>query len=530
MDRARDGSKDPAPAAAPNDAVADAEARRERIRTEMGGARKVEQLRAAGAPNARERIDLLLDAGTFDEVGVFVRSVRVEDIDATPGDGKICGFGMVDGRRVAVVADDVTVKSGTSSIAGARKIERVYNQAVRTGVPFVFLGECGGGRIPDIMPSDEFSRLAALPLYGQRRRRVPSLTLITGNSHGGSSFHAALSDVVVQLRGSCMSVTSPRVVEAAIGEVVTAEELGGADVNGRISGQADIVVDTEAQGVQVVRDVLSYLPRGAEWMPPRQPVADPAPGRGLTEIVSPDRKRAYDMRRVIRVVFDAGELLELGAARDRGLLTGLARLGGYPVGVVASQPLHHAGAFGAAGCDKVTRLLVLCDSFNLPVVFLQDTPGLMVGTVEEHNRLLFKGMMLQQALVNSTVPKLTVVLRKAYGLAHHLLAGCNMGADYLCAWPAAEFGFMDPAVAANVLYGRELEALPADERAERRTKRAEELQGNTSVWGPAGVMSIDDVIDPATTRAHLLTNLERLMDGRSAADHAHALANWPTSW
>jgi acetyl-CoA carboxylase carboxyltransferase component len=514
----------------PDTASNELDRRRARTRDEMGGAGKVATLAAAGLLNARQRVDAFLDPGTFVEVGMHVHSARQQDAATTPGDGKVTGYGRVDGRSVAIGVDDTTVKSGTSSMHGGRKIERIYEQALRSGMPFVFLGECGGGRIPDIMPSDAFSRLAALPLYGKRVRRIPSLTMISGNSHGGSSFHAALSDVVVQVRGSCMSVTSPRVVEAATGEIVTPEALGGVDVNSKISGQTDIVADTEGDGLLVLRELLGLLPANAGQMPPRREPQEPAPGRPLDEIVSVERRRGYDVRRVLAAVLDEGRFIELGGGRDRGVITALGRIDGYPLGVIASQPLHHAGAVGGAGCDKMTRLILLCDSFNLPLVFLQDTPGLMVGLDEEHERLLFKGMLLQQALVNSSVPKLTVVLRKAYGLAHHLLAGCNMGADMLVSWPNAEFGFMDPGVGANVLFGRELAALDEPQRTERRNALAEEMRENTSVWGPAGAMSIDDVIHPNETRAVLVAHLRRLMEGRVAGDHAHHLANWPTSW
>jgi acetyl-CoA carboxylase carboxyltransferase component len=504
--------------------------RRRRALEEMGGAAKVAKLAAAGLLNARERVDAFLDAGTFVEIGMHVHSAREQDAASTPGDGKVTGYGRVEGRSVAVGVDDTTVKSGTSSAHGGRKIERIYEQALRAGMPFVFLGECGGGRIPDIMPSDAFSRLAALPLYGRRRRRIPALTMISGNSHGSSSFHAALSDIVVQVRGSCMSVTSPRVVEAATGELVTPEALGGVDVNATISGQIDIVAEDEREGLAILRELLGLLPGNAGEMPPRRDPAPPSSTKALDEIVSTERRRGYDVRRVLAAVLDEGRFVELGGGRDRGVITALARIDGYPVGVIASQPLHHAGAVGVAGCDKMTRLILLCDSFNLPIVFLQDTPGLMVGLAEEHERLLFKGMLLQQALVNSSVPKLTVVLRKAYGLAHHLLAGCNMGADMLVSWPNAEFGFMDPSVGANVLYGRELSALDEPARTGRRNQLAEEMRESTSVWGPAGAMSIDDVIQPNETRSVLVSHLRRLMEGRRASDHSHQLANWPTSW
>ncbi|MCE3551389.1 hypothetical protein LWC33_07980 [Pseudonocardia sp. RS11V-5] len=503
--------------------------RRRRITEHLGGPERLARLRSRGKPTVRERIAALLDAGSFDEIGMHAHSARCEDAADTPGDGKIGGYGRVDGRRIAVVGDDLTVKSGTSSQNGGRKVERIYDQALRSRVPFVFLGECGGGRIPDILASSDFSRLSALPVYGHRARRIPSIAFITGDSFGGSSFHAALSDVVVQLRGSCMSVTSPRVVEAAAGEIVTPEELGGVEVNGSISGQADIVVDTEEEGIATLRQLLSLLPSSAREMAPRAPVAERDRSTPITRFVSPDRRRGYDMRRVLRLVAD-DEPLELGAGIGRGILTALGRIGGHAVGIVASQPLHHAGAFGVDGLNKITRLVLLCDSFNLPLVFLQDTPGLMVGPDEEHRRLLFTAMHLQQALVNSTVPKLTVVLRKAYGLAHHLLAGCGMGADLLCAWPGSEFGFMDPEVGANVLHGRELAGLEGEERRARRRLRAEELRRETDVWGPAGAMSIDDVIEPDETREVLRAHLDRLMEGRTAADHDHALAGWPTSW
>lgn len=503
--------------------------RRRQVREELGGPGPLARLRERGRPTVRERIAALLDPGSFDEVGMHAHSARAEDADRTPGDGKIGGYGRVAGRRIAVVGDDLTVKSGTSSQNGGRKVERIYEQALRARMPFVFLGECGGGRIPDILASSDFSRLSALPVYGRRARRIPAITFITGDSFGGSSFHAALSDVVIQLRGSCMSVTSPRVVEAAAGELVTAEDLGGADVNGSISGQADIVVDSEEEGIATIQRVLSLLPSSARELAPAAPVPDADRSTSVTRFVSPDRRRGYDMRRVLRLLTD-DDPVELGSGIGRGILTAIGRIGGHAVGIVASQPLHHAGAFGVDGLNKITRLVLLCDSFNLPLVFLQDTPGLMVGPDEEHRRLLFTAMHLQQALVNSTVPKLTVVLRKAYGLAHHLLAGCGMGADLLCAWPGAEFGFMDPEVGANVLYGRELAGLDGEARREHRRRRAEELRRETDVWGPAGAMSIDDVIEPDETRPVLRAHLDRLMSGRTADDHAHALAGWPTAW
>ena len=503
---------------------------RARYQNDLGGSEKVARLRAAGDLNARERLALLLDPGSFVEIGMHARSQRPEDIASTPGDGKIGGYGTVRGRRVAAVADDITVKSGTSSRTGGMKVERIYQQAVRAKTPFVFLGQCGGGRIPDILPSSEFAKLAALPVYGVRRRQVPSITVIDGDSYGSSSFHAALSDFIVQVRGSCMAVTSPRVIKAAIGEDVTPEELGGADVGSTVSGQVDLVADTTEDGIGLVARLLSYLPDSCDDLPPRSEALAPELSTSLARVVTTNRRRAYDMRRVMRHIVDEGSITLIGEGRSRAVITALARIGGYPVGVVASQPLHQAGAFGGAGCEAIARFVVMCDSFNVPLVFLQDTPGLLVGSVEEHGRLLFKGMLLQQAIVNTTVPKLTVVLRKAYGLAHHLMIGCNMGADYLCAWPGAEFGFMDPEVGASVLYGRELADLAPEDRGAALIQRADDLRSNTDVVGPARVMEIDDIIAPDETRSVLLGQLERLVGASRASDYEHRLANWPTCW
>jgi acetyl-CoA carboxylase carboxyltransferase component len=320
------------------------------------------------------------------------------------------------------------------------------------------------------------------------------------------------------------------VIEAATGQEVGREELGGARVGASVSGQVDVVAETVADGIRITQDLLGYLPDHRGALPPVAAEAEPELQGSLEAVVPANRRRAYDMRRILRHLFDAGSVRLVGELRSRPVLTAFARLGGRPVGVVANQPMQMAGAFGARGCDSIARFLTLCDSFNVPLVFLQDTPGLMVGPAEEHDRLLFRAMLLQQALVNTTVPKITVVLRKAYGLAHHLMAGCGMGADYLCAWPGAEFGFMDPDVAASVLHGRALAALDDEARGPAREAYAAELTRDTDVWGPAGVMRIDEVIAPDETREVLLRQVDRLTRSRSAHDYEHRLATWPTCW
>jgi acetyl-CoA carboxylase carboxyltransferase component len=505
--------------------------RRDAIRKDMGGAERVQRLRAEGRLTARDRLDALLDPGTFSEIGTFVRSDRAEDHDATPGDGKIGGHGRIDGQAVTVAADDVTVKKASGAVNAGRKMERIFGRALKAGTPFVYLGEGGGARIPDVMGSEGFVLLPALPHFPKRGRRVPVATVIVGDSYGGPSFYSAFSDLAVQVRGTCMAVTSPRVVEIATGESVTEEELGGVDVHAVTTGQIDVVVDDEAEANAVVRRFLSYLPPNA-WTPvERRPVVEPpAPDPELAALVPESRRRAYDMRKVVRRLVDDGELLELKPRFGRGLLTMLARIDGHAVGIIASQPIDYGGALGPDACDKATRMICLCDAFDIPLVFLQDTPGFFVGRQIEHDKLLYKGMLLQQASMMASTPKLTVVLRKAFGLAHFALNGAFMDPDFVCAWPQAELSFMDPDVGANVVYKRALDAFEGEERVAEHARLAAAISGNTDPYGAAGALGIDEIIDPAETRMVLAEQLE-LLAGRKPRPYAErVLATWPTSW
>jgi len=495
---------------------------RERIRSELGGSERVAALRGAARPNVRERIDALLDSGSFREVGTFARSANDADADATPGDGKIGGHGLIDGCPVTVVGDDITVKRGSSSPIGSRKLARIFEQALAGGQPFVYLGETGGARIPDSLGSTSFSELPPFPALIGRRRRIPMATAIVGESFGGSSFVAALSDFVVQVRGSCMAVTSPHVIEMATGEPITMDDLGGVDVGARITGQIDLSAETEAEALQAVRTFLGYLPSAAGEPPPRHPATIPIEDDPEIAGVVPERRsRAYDMRRLLAHVLDDGELFELKPLYGRGLVTGLGRLDGHPVGVIASQPKFEAGALTPAACDKATRLVLLCDAFRLPLVMLQDTPGFMVGRAVEHERVLGKAMMFAQALLGAGVPKLGVVLRKAFGLAFFSMGGPQMGMDFLAAWPGAEIGFMDPRVGANVLAAGAAPEAVAD--------LADRIAAGTDPMGPAGIMAIDDVIAPAETRRVLAEQLARVTRA-DARTKPGPLSNWPTCW
>jgi acetyl-CoA carboxylase carboxyltransferase component len=503
--------------------AADLHARAERARTEMGGLDKIERLHNRGQRTVRERIEELIDPGSFRELGTFTRSKRPEDRFDTPGDGKIGGQARLDGRPVVVFGDDVTVRQGSSSEVGSRKEDRLAEFAFRHGTPIVHLGETGGGRIPDILGAEGISEIVPFPLYGTRRHQVPMATVIVGKSFGGSSFLSAMSDFTVQVRGTCLAVTSPRVFEVATGERIGFEELGGVDVHARLTGQIDLGVDSDVEAWTAVRRWLSYLPSNA-WTP--APRAE-EPSRGASRddpevagLVPTERARGYDMRRLVGRLVDPGSYFELRPLIGRTLTTGFGRIDGWPVGIVASNPMFEAGALDGDACEKATRLLVVCDSFDVPVLFLQDVPGFLVGKAVEHRRLLYKAMRLRQALTLCRCPTLTVIVRKAFGLAFKALNGTGMGADAIYAWPGAEIGFMDPEVAANVvrpgIAGEERDRLIAD------------LAEATTPYDAAGVLGIDEVIDPVTTRRVLAEDLGRLATRRPVPPERRPLAYWST--
>ena len=513
------------------DAVADLHRRAAKVRTDMGGAEKVARMRAAGDATVREHIDRLLDPGSFRELGTFARSMRAEDRDTTPGDGKIGGHGTVEGRPVAVFGDDITVRRGSSSQVGSRKELRLYERALAMGVPIVHFGETGGGRIPDIMGSEGISEAGELFAMATRRHRVPMATAVVGQSFGGSSFLSALSDFVVMTRGSCLAVTSPRVFEVATGEVIGFEEVGGVDVHARHTGQIDLGVDTDEEAYAALRRWLGYLPPNAwERAPRTEPAGGPiGPDPGLAGLVPTRRSRGYDMRKVAARICDPGTVFELQPLYARNVCCALARIDGWPVGVVANNPMFQAGALDPQACHKIIRLLTVCDAFNLPVVFLVDVPGFMVGRRVEHDRMLHWGMRMMQALHLASTPTLTVCVRKAFGLAWQAMNGAGQVNHGLYAWPGAEIGFMDPDVGVNVAYGAKLAAVAdPDEREAERRRLVAEVAGATSPYEAAGVVRIDEVIDPAETRAVLAEDLGRLASRPLPPPEARPLAAWPT--
>ena len=355
--------------------------------------------------------------------------MRPEDRPTTPGDGKIGGVGTINGGRpVMVGGDDITVKRGSTAEVGSRRIARLVDLAVRKGMPFVYFGQTGGARIPDIMGSEGFAELPSMTEFSGRAHEIPLATAIVGPSFGASSFISAMSDFTVQVRGTCLAVTSPRVVAMATGEQVEADELGGADVHLHRTGQIDLAVDTPDEAYAAIRRFLSYLPPNIWTLPERAPARAAArrpsrPTPRSARSCPSKRTRAYDARRLVAKLVDEGSAFELRPGMGRGLYTCFARIDGWPVAVLASNPMFSAGVLDPAACEKGIRMLVLCDAFQIPAVFLQDVPGFLVGRQVEHGRVLYRAIRFLEALFACSAPTLTVVVRKAFGLAWQSMNG-----------------------------------------------------------------------------------------------------------
>ncbi|MCP5027569.1 MAG: hypothetical protein GY929_14935 [Actinomycetia bacterium] len=511
------------------DPVADLHERADRVRTEMGGGARVAAMHETGVPTIRDHIDAVLDGGSFRELGTFSRSMKLDDRHNTPGDGKVGGEGTIDGQPVAIVGDDITVKKGSSAIVGSRRVHRLYERALERGMPYVYIGETGGGRIPDLIGAEGIADVAPSASVARRRRQIPMASMIVGQSFGGSSFQSAFSDFVVQVRGSVMAVTSPRVFEIATGEVIGFEELGGVDVHSRVTGQIDRAAETFDEGYADVRRWLSYLPPNA-WTPaPRTDTrASTEADHSLADLVPNRRSRGYDMRRFCQNLLDHGSFFELQPLYARNLTAGLGRLDGFSVGVVGNNPMFNAGVLDPEACRKAIRLMCLCDAFNLPVIFLMDVPGFMVGQKVEHDRILSLAIRFVEALSNMSTPTLTVTLRKGFGLAYPAMNGSGMEASSLYSWPGAEIGFMDPDVGVNVAYAARLADLDPEAAEAERQRLVAEISSATSPYEAAGTLRIDEVIDPADTRKVLVEDLRQLEGRRVPPPEQRILSYWPT--
>ncbi|MGD8293888.1 MAG: carboxyl transferase domain-containing protein [Desulfobacterales bacterium] len=510
-------------------------ARRKDRALEMGGAEKVKKQHDRGKLTARERIDLLLDSGSFLEIGMFNHSDVPGMEEKTPADSKIAGYGKVDGRQVAIVSNDFTVLAATSSRVAGRKEGELKALAAQRGLPVIYLGEAGGARMPDIMGA------GGLASYGgggfdsylqimSRVRQTPMITAILGECYGMPTWMACLSDFVVQVKGSAMGVSGPRVVELALGESVTDEELGGWRVHAEITGNVDRVAQNEAECFQMIRQYLSYMPSHCDALPPRMPVAENSGSdmENILDLLPEKRNRGYDMHRLLNCIVDSDSLFPIKPAFGRSVITALARIDGGVVGLIANQPMFNAGAMDTDGIDKVISFLCLCDSFNIPLIFFHDIPGFLVGKEAERRRVAARVMNYMNALGLLTVSRISIIVRKTYGMAFWNMCGSGCAADFLVAWPSAEMSFVDPAIAANVVYGGKPSA--ADKASQEWQDLMNQLVDDGSPYGAAAKHYIHDVIDPRETRSYLIRALEISHNLRRQGIGEHKLANWPTKF
>lgn len=501
---------------------ADFEQRRARALA-MGNPDKLKQRRTDGILNARERLDRLFDPGSQHETGLFATAQRAEVADKSPADGKVAMFGTIDGRRAAAVSNDFTTLGASSSPINARKIAYAKQVATRNGMPLIFLGESSGGRIPDSMGAKGMGASGLDPTQYLRMRETPWVSAVLGSCFGSSVWYTCLSDYVVMRKGATLAVASPRVTSLAIGRDLDPEELGGYRLHAEVTGLVDQVADSDEEAIDYIRRFLSYLPGHADEAPPLHAARDPQPC-DLAELVPDDRAKVYDVRKVVAAILDADSFFPLKEKFAKSLVTGLGRLGGRTVGVLANNPMAKGGALDVDACDKAMSFLVLCDSFNIPIVNLVDTPGFLVGIEGERRKAPGKIMNFIQALQMCTVPKITVIMRKSYGQAY-LNMGGGGNSDAIAVWYSAEISFMDPAVAVNIVYG----VRQADEPERFEALRAS-LASSASAFELGSIFAAHAVIDPNETRAFLLEALGIHGRQRQSGIGAHRLAGWPTTF
>lgn len=484
--------------------------RQGKVARQSDEADRVQAQHVRGKLTARERLKELLDPGTFYEADPFVAH-RLSDFGLDqqryPGDGAVTGFGRIADRSVAVFAQDFTVLGGTFSEAQSLKVCRLFDAALANGQPVIALGESGGARIQEGVRA--LAGYADLFWHQSRASGViPQISVIMGPCAGGSAFSAALADWVIMVGGaSYMFVTGPEVVKTVTGEQVTSEQLGGADVHASISGLAHFVAANEHQALQLARCLLSYLPANNVEMPPYSEPTDVPDrrDRSLDSLVPTDPAEPYDMRAVINCVFDAGSFLEVHALWARNCIVGLARLDGHVAGVVAQQPMHLAGAIDVDASDKMARFVRFCDAFNIPLVTFVDSPGFLPGVGQENRGIIRHGAKLVYAYSEATVPKISVVTRKAYGAAYAVMSSKLARADQVLAWPTAEIAVTGAEGAVNILYGKKLARMSEGQaQTERARLMSEYRQDLTGPSAAAAGGFVGDVIVPSDTRPKLI--------------------------
>lgn len=492
-----------------------------------GGDRRILAQHEKGKYTARERIDMLLDKGTFVEIGAFIehrgQHFGMDQVDA-PAEGVVTGWGRIDGRVVYVFAQDFTVFGGALGEMHGQKIARLMDLAARNGAPVIGLNDSGGARIQE--------GVVSLDGYGHVFYRnaiysgvIPQISVIMGPCAGGAVYSPAITDFIFMVeQTSQMFITGPKVIEAVTGESISSEDLGGALVHASTSGVSHFSCASEEDALAGVRRLLTYLPQNHTVKPPaREPDPRREPDERMLTLVPEDGAKVYDVLRVIRCIVDHEEFLEVMPGFARNAVVGFAHLDGKSVGIIANQPKFRAGGLDIDSSDKIARFIRFCDSFQIPIITFEDVTGFIPGVSQEHRGIIRHGAKILYAYSEATVPKITVILRKAYGGAYVALNSKAIGADLVLAWPTAEVAVMGSEGAANIIFAREIASSPNPQ--ETRAKKVAEYKekfANPYIAAEAGM--IDDVIDPRETRNRLidaLQSMEHKTDVRPAKKHGN---------
>jgi acetyl-CoA carboxylase carboxyltransferase component len=491
--------------------VDDLNERRERARL-GGGPERIERQHAQDKLTARERLALLIDDGTFVELGIHGRphfAQRAMEGKEAPADGVITGYGKVDGRLVAVAAYDFTVMAGSMGMTGELKVGRLRELALGKRIPMIWLLDSAGARIQEAAGSLFAGSGHLFREEVVMSGVIPQVAALMGPCAAGTAYIPGLADFVPMVKGrGSMALAGPHLTKAVTGEDVTQEELGGSKVHTRISGVGDLEVADDEECIRAVKDYLSYFPHNCEQQPPIADTADPVDRMDdeLLDVLPDSPRKPYDMYDVIARIVDDGRWFDLKPRWARTIITCLARMGGRPVGIVANQPRQLGGILENDSADKAARFINLCDAFNIPLLFLMDVPGFMVGTKVEQAGIIRHGAKMLYAVSRATVPKVTVVIRKAYGAGYYVMCGKAYEPDLIVAWPSAEISVMGPEGAVNIIFRKQIET--SDDPDATRAEMIEGIRKTIDPYIAAGNAMIDDIIDPRETRPTVIRALE----------------------
>ncbi|MDT3700953.1 MAG: carboxyl transferase domain-containing protein [Thermincola sp.] len=483
-----------------------------------GGERRIQRQHMAGKMTARERIERLLDHGSFVEVDTFVQGTAPEfskEGDEQLGEGVVTGYGNINGRLVYVFSQDFTVYGGALGEKHAQKICKVMDMAMKVGAPFIGLNDSGGARIQE--------GVAALSAYGEIFYRntvssgvIPQISAIMGPCAGGAVYSPAITDFIFMVANtSQMFITGPQVIKTVTGEDVSSEELGGAMTHNQTSGVANFIAQDEEECLQMIRHLMEFIPSNNVSDAPRIKTAEPVSPLDIARIIPDSPNKQYDVRDVIHAVVDNSELFEVHHYFAENIVTGFARIDGRSVGIIANQPRVLAGCLDINASDKLSRFVRFCDAFNIPLITFVDVPGFLPGTGQEYGGIIRHGAKILYAYSEATVPKISIILRKAYGGAYVAMCSRSIGADVALAWPNAEIAVMGPDGAANIIFREDINN--ADNPEETRQQKINEYRekfANPYIASAKGM--IDDVIDPRDTRARLIRSLDVLINKRES--------------